>query len=251
MEKNPLDDIVNKYRHLKLLEKKYFADDLSKLDTYKEIIKLLEEIKIELTHFDEEFDSEYNKWKYHTIANRKYIEVMDNENLLKIICTAANMIKPDYAIKKLKVVELVSQEDVSYSILKFGTINILSDNETLATFNDDTKFYYYSLLIDKFNKLSKEKRSFIISSNLVNEYSGEYLKEKIGCLDTKDLIISVTPGSTLDECINKFAMYATKYGSDYNEKKINAIANLINYQPVKTRKLTDKKYIKYYDNNKE
>ena len=60
MEKNPLDDIVNKYRHLKLLEKKYFADDLSKLDTYKEIIKLLDMIK-DLFSFDNLLNLSINK----------------------------------------------------------------------------------------------------------------------------------------------------------------------------------------------
>ena len=251
MEKYSPDDIINKYRHLKQLEKKYLANDLNKLAIYREIIETLEMLKSELAEFSDEIDGDYSRWKYHAIANRKHIEVMDNENLLKILCTAANIIEPKYDIKTLKVTELVSPEDASYSLLKFGTVSILSDKETLKRFKEKNSLYYYSQLINEFNKLTRAKESFIVSSNLVNEYDGEYIKERIASFDTKDIIISVNPGDPLDECINKFAMYATKYGSDFNEKKINAVANLINYQPIKTRKLTNNKYIEYFKKDEE
>ena len=249
MEKNPLEEMTSKYRKLKLLESKYMADDLSKLETHKNIVKLLEELKTELETFERNFSEEYNTWKYKAIANRKYIEVMDNEHLLNILCIAANMIEPNYSVKTIKVAEIINPTYNAH-FLNFGTISILSDNETLSRFQDKEKAYYSTTIIKELIKLTKEKKSFIMSSNLANEYDGEYVKEKIASLDKKDLIISVNPGDPLDECINKFAMYATKYGSDFNEKKVNAVANLINYQPVKTRKLTNNKYIKYYDSSK-
>ncbi len=250
MEKNPLEELANKYRHLTLLERKYMVDDLNRLENHKNIVKLLEEIKIEIAKFNEGFDEEYKSWKDRSIANREYIEVMDTEKLLNILCTTVNIINPNYSIKKLHIAESVNSKDAS-EILKFGVISILSDNETLARFNAENKVYYYNSLINELNKLFNAGKSFIMSNNLIAENDNEIFKEKIASRDQKDLIILVNPGDPLDECINKFVMYATKYGSDFNEKKVNAVANLINYQPVKTRKLTNNKYIKYYDNNNE
>ena len=245
MEVNSLlKEITTYYSYLLQLEKIYKEEGTNRIEIHKEISRISNLLSNKVTIVNEKIKSIDNYWHYHAVGNRNYIELPDGINFMNTLLMTVNNLENKYAIINLKIMELLPDEERMISYLKFRNVLILSDKDTLETFKEK-KFINHLELVDKLNKLATDKKSFVLLSNLINEYPGAYIKERIALTNGNDIILSINGDNYLDSSINKLVEYMTKYGSDFGTSNPLFLSNIINQEKAKKRVLNKNNYIKY------
>lgn len=243
-----LKDIINTYNRLSYLEEEYKKLGVDRLLMRKNILKTIKELTIQLDSFNENVHDKADFWSYHPIGDRKSIQIPDSELFLNVLLKLANNNDNKYGVKRINIWEMFPDKD-NCQLAKIRWIDLLSDKDTLSRFDDD-KIIQGNELINILNTLTTQGHSFVMLSNLVREYDGVYIKEKIATSLYNDIIISVNDNDLLDICIDKLVKYMTKYGSDFSNMDIDyLVRNIDKMKPNnKKRKLTNFKYIKYDKN---
>ena len=237
--------MISSYKKLLMFEEQYKNMDYNRLSLHEAIMKTLKELDIQLDSFKENINDRKEYWAYHAVASRNCIQIDDNELFLNLLLKLANNMEDKYDIKRIKVWELIPEVDDCYGI-KVRWVDILADKEVLELFKDDEQLFNKDL-IGRLNNITKCGYSFVMLSNLIHEYDGIDLKEKIATSVNKDIIVSVNNNDTLDICINKLVSYMKTNGSDFSNLNFNRLVGYISKLKGtdKKRVLTDNKYIKY------
>ena len=240
-----LRDIITTYNQLLFLEEDYKTLGADRLLIRQAILRKLKELTIQLESLNENVSDKVNFWSYHAIGDKKCINIEDNEMFLKVLLNVANNISNKYSIKRVMVSELLPNDN-NCSLVNIRWVDILSDKDSLAIFSESEPIYHPQL-IKRLNILSENNCSFVMLSNLIKEYDGEYLKEKIATSIGKDIIVSVVNRDTLDISLNKLVEYITRYGSDFSNLDVDKVTTYVNKikSNNKKRVLNNYKYVKY------
>lgn len=245
MNKYLFNDLIASVNKLSALEEQYNLTDENRIIIRDSILKVINELGIELDELNQWYKERSDFWRYHAIGDRKCIILEDKEVFLRVLLALANKINNRYDISRIPVIEVITAED-GKKLAHTRWVDILTDRNSLAAIKSMGKLSQQDL-IEQLNYLSVKRRSFVVVSGLINEYNIKSIRERIASSDGRDVMISVIKNETLDKCIDKLVTYMTKNGSDFTNVDVNNMAYNISSNGGITRKrtLSERNYVRY------
>lgn len=247
MKKNtPNINIIEKiYEDYLIQLELYKAKPKERKEIYKNIMEDLERLSSFSKSFNEKIEEALNEWKYFPGYNEKYIEILDDKQLLRLILLIANKEKNNYEIKKIRFQHLIPEEDTSEFKLLFGNVLLLSNKETLSKLSKETIYYSFEVT-EILKQLSETGNPLVFTSSIPFISDDKLVKERFSSSNGKDIMCSLGEDNILISTIEKIISYISTYGSDFSNLDESQLAEEISTKhSPKKRTLTNQKYYKY------